>query len=125
MENIQIILSIASAALGLLITTLTFLIKFIRAVKAKNKEAIKNLLIQGATNAVQLVEQVKSKAQGALDGPTKKSMAMNEMKSFCAEHNIKFDESSVSELIEEIVALTKVVNAPKSSETTISGTAIK
>lgn len=126
MENLHIILSIASAALGLLITTLTFIIKFVKAVKAKNKAEVANLLMQGVTTAVQFVEQVKSKAQGSLDGATKKSMAMSEVKAFCADHKIKFDEETVDALIEEVVELTKKVNVKASSSNQkIAGKTVK
>ena len=126
MENIQIILSIAGAALGLLVTTITFLTKLIRAIKTRNKEAAKNLLTQGVIAAVQFAEQIKSKTGSALTGEAKKSIALNETKSFCAQHKIKFDEESVSEMIEEVVALTKAVNAPKgSSNLAIEGAEIK
>lgn len=130
LENLEIIISLASALLGLLVATVTFLVKFIKAAKTKNYAEAQKLLKDGASTTVAFVEQLKTKTGGVLDGTIKKSVAMSEMKAFCAEHNIKFDEQAVSDLIEEIVSLTKSVNvAPATSSgtqpTVISGTATK
>lgn len=130
METLNLILSAASAGLALLVALVTFICKFIKAVKTKNTEAAKNLLSQGVTAAVQFAEQLRSKTGSALDGATKKAIAINEVKAFCSEHSIMFDAEAVDEMIESVITLTKTVNANTSStaatsDTTIEGAEIK
>ena len=128
MENLTTLISAASACFGLLLTTITFLVKFAKAVKTKNREEAKNLLNKGVTAAVQFAERLKSASGDSLAGETKKQVALNEVKAFCAENEIKFDEETVSDMIEEIVSLTKTVNASETSVTSniaIAGTEVK
>lgn len=125
MENLYLILSIASVALALLVALVTYICKFVKAIKTRNAEAAKNLLIRGVNAAVQFAEQLRSKTGSALDGVAKKSVAMNEVKAFCAENNIVFDAEAVDEMIESVITLTKTVNANTSNATAASDTTIE
>lgn len=105
MENLEIIISIASAALGLLITTITFISKFVT--NAKAKKAMENIVKIG--NAViPYIEEAETFVH--YSGAEKKQFVMTKANKFAIENNIKFDEQAVSEKIEELVALTKQVN---------------
>ena len=105
MENLEIIISMASAALGLLITTVTFLSKFVT--NAKAKKAMENIVKIG--NAV--IPYIEE-AEGFIhySGEEKKQFVLTKANRFAIENNIKFDEQAVSEKIEELVSLSKQVN---------------
>lgn len=110
MENLEIILSVAGTALGLLVTTVTFLSQFIKNAKAK----------KAAENVVKICNVVIPYIQEAeafvnYSGEEKKQYVMTKANRFAIENKIPFDEAAVSERVEEMVALTKQVNA--SSET--------
>lgn len=113
MENLAQIISLASAGLGLLATTITFLIKFIKAFKDKKSSEAYNLLQTFVKEAVQKVEEIKTSTNGNLPSDYKKQSAMDKVEALCARAKIPFDETQVDVMIEDIVALTKVVNAKK------------
>ena len=105
MENIEIIISIASAALGLLITTVTFISKFVT--NAKAKKAMENIVKIG--NAiVPYIEEAETFMN--YSGEEKKQYVLTKANRFAIDNNIKFDEQAVSDKIEELVTLTKQVN---------------
>lgn len=105
MENIEIIISIASAALGLLVTTVTFVGKFVT--NARAKRAMENIVKIG--NAViPYIQEAETFLH--YSGEEKKQFVMTKANRFAIDNNIKFDEQAVSDKIEELVALTKQVN---------------
>lgn len=105
MENLEIIISIASTALGLLITTVTFIGKFVT--NAKAKKAMENIVKIG--NAViPYIEEAETFVH--YTGEEKKQYVLTKANRFAMDNNIKFDEQAVSERIEELVTLTKQVN---------------
>ena len=104
MENLQIILSIAATAVGLLITTVTFLLKFINNTKAKN--AAEGVIKIG--NA--LLPYIEQAEQLAASGAAKKDFVMSLAAQFAQSHGIVFDAVAVSDKIEELLQLTKKVN---------------
>ena len=105
MENLEIIISVASAALGLLITTVTFLTKYIT--NAKAKIAAENVIKIGEA-VIPYIEQ----AEGFLhySGAEKKEYVMTKATRFAIDNGIGFDAEAVSGKIEELVELTKQVN---------------
>ena len=116
MENLEIIISIASAALGLLITTVTFLSKFVT--NAKAKKAMENIVKIG--NAViPYIEEAETFVH--YSGEEKKQYVLTKANMFAIENKIKFNEQAVSEKIEELVMLTKQVNKRGSKSNTSSG----
>lgn len=105
MENLEIILSVAGAALGLLVTTVTFLTKFIT--NAKAKKAAENIIAIG--NAmIPYIEQAETFVN--FSGEEKKEYVLTKANRYSLEHGIAFDENAVSEKIEELIDLTKRVN---------------
>lgn len=111
MENIQIILSVAGAALGLLITTITFIAKFVKAIKAKDKEEVARLYKEFADTVVQEVEVIKSKANDTIPSAAKLQMGLTKFNQYCIDNNITYNIDNAKAAIEKVVALTKVVNA--------------
>ena len=105
MENIEIIVSIASAALGLLVTTVTFISKCVT--NAKAKKAMENIVKIG--NAV--IPYIReAEAFAHYSGEEKKQFVMTKANRFAIDNDLEFDEQAVSDKIEELVALTKQVN---------------
>ena len=108
MENLQIILSIASAALGLLITSVTFLAGFLK--NANAKKVAENIVKIGEA-VLPYIKQAES--FNDYSGKEKKEFVMTKANQFAIENNIAFDSIAVSERIEELICLTKSVNAKK------------
>ena len=105
MENLQIILSVAGTALGLLITTVTFLMKFIANSKAKK---IAENIIEIGNAMIPYIEQAEGFAH--YNGSEKKEYVMTKANQFAIENRIRFDAEATSDKIEELVMLTKQVN---------------
>lgn len=106
MENLEYIIGLASTALGLLVVLVPIIIGFIKALKAKNIEKVQNALKQFATEAVKEAEKLTDK----INGNVKKDYALNYIKGACALQNIEYNDIIASELVEEVVSLTKSVN---------------
>lgn len=106
MENLNIILSIAGTALGLLITTLTFLSKFIKSAKAKK---FTEHLAQIGNMILPYIEEAENFVH--FTGEEKKQFVMTKANQFAIDNKIKFDCAAVSKKIDELVSLTKKVNA--------------
>lgn len=106
MENLEIILSMAGTLLGLLITAITFLAKFLTNAKAKkvaeNIIKIGNAILPFVQNAETFVNY---------SGAEKKEYVMTQATKFAVENGIPFDAELIAAKIEELVKLTKSVNA--------------
>lgn len=105
MENLELIISLASAALGLLATTATFLAKFIKNAKLKK---IAQSTIEICNVLIPYIEQAETFVN--YSGAEKKEFVMTKANQYAVEHNIKFNEELVSNEIEELVKLSKEVN---------------
>ena len=106
MEQIEVILSIAGAALTFLLTAVTFIIKFINAAKARNIGKMKEVVEE----AVVYAEDLKGR-YCELSGNIKKSVALERIENKCASEKLKFDKDTAVTLIENVLKLTKNVNA--------------
>lgn len=105
MENLNIILSISGTALGLLITTITFLSQFIKSAKAK--KFTENLTKIG-NSILPYIEEAETFLN--FTGEEKKQYVMTKANQFAIDNGIKFDSVAVSSKVEELVSLTKKVN---------------
>lgn len=108
MENIQIILSVGGTALGLLITTITFLTKFIKNLKVKK---VMDSVIKIGNAVLPFIQ--KAEEFTAYTGEEKKEYVMTKANQFAIENGIKFDKELVSQKIEELVAMSNNVNVKK------------
>ncbi len=106
METLKMILSIAAGALPFIITTLTYMIKFI---KNKNAKKILNGVLSVTEQLQPLIVQAEKFTH--YSGEEKKQYVLTRVRQFAMENNLRFDETAVSEEIDEIVATTKRVNA--------------
>lgn len=106
MEHLKLLLSFAVTVLGLLISTLTFLIKSIGNAKAKKKASelleLCNVLLPYIEKAEKFVNYT---------GEEKKEYVMTQVNRYALENGIKFDYNVVSSKIEEYIELSKEVNA--------------
>ena len=106
MEHLKLLLSFAVTVLGLLISTLTFLIKSIGNAKAKKKASelleLCNVLLPYMEKAEKFVNYT---------GEEKKEYMMTQVNRYALENGIKFDYNVVSSKIEEYIELSKEVNA--------------
>jgi hypothetical protein len=101
----EVILSMAGTIAGLLVSTLTFLFKFIK--NAKAKQAAEQICKIG--NAIiPCIEQAETFA--GYSGTEKKEFVLTKANQFAIENGIPFDTETVAEKIEELVNLTKAVN---------------
>lgn len=112
MQQIEITLSLAGTVLGLVITFLTFIVKFVKNSKAK----------KGLEQAVKISNAVlpfirEAEKFSAYSGAEKKAYVMTKATQFAIANDIAFDEEQVSEKVEELVSLTKQVNFKTNSNT--------
>jgi len=115
MENLGIILSFIGTALGLLVTAVTFIMKFINSAKAK--KGAENIIKIG--NAViPYIEQAEKFIN--YSGTEKKEFVMTKANQFALTQGICFDAKAVSERVEELVKLTKQVNARDKDKVTVT-----
>ena len=105
MEEIQLIISMGGALFSLTVTTLTF-VRMIKNGKAKKamEKAIK--ISNAILPFIREAEQFNS-----YKGEEKKAYVMTRANQFAIENRIPFKEEQISDKIEELVALTKHVNA--------------
>ena len=105
MEKLELFISVTGAGVGLLVTTLTFLIKSIKNAKAK-KKAQQIISICGAI--FPYIKQAETFMN--FTGSEKKEFVMTKANQFAIENGFSFDQELVNEKIEELVELTKEVN---------------
>lgn len=105
MELIKQIITIISIALPLLVTTITFLLKFIGSAKSKkaaeNLQRVSNIVIPYIEDAEKFLNYT---------GAEKKEYVMTKATKFAVKNGIPFDDNKISELIEQLVKMTKQVN---------------
>lgn len=109
MENLEQIITVASAALGLLAAITGFLIPLVKNVKAKNKLIALNQLSAFLKSLIVEAEQFSN-----FTGAEKKEYVLTKANRYALENNIPFDESTVETEIEKMVKLTKNVNVRSS-----------
>jgi len=105
MEHIATIITLASAAAGLLCTSLTFLVRLLKAAKDK-KRALQTIRICDAV--LPFIRQ----AEGFVNYSSleKKAFVMTKANQFAIEQKIPFNTELIDSKIEELVKLTKEVN---------------
>lgn len=111
MENIELIISLASACIAFMATAVTFLVKFIKAIKEKNLTHAKALFVQFAKQATEAAEAITSKDGTHLSPQNKLAYALNCFKALCAENNVEFDIDRAVGVIDEEIKHTKKVNS--------------
>lgn len=118
MEQLELILSLAGTALGLLVTAMTFIVKFCKSAKAKK---IAEQTIEIANAVLPYIEEAEKFV--SYSGEEKKEYVMTKANRYAIENGIAFDEEAVSAKVEELISLTKQVNVnnKNSGVQTLSG----
>lgn len=106
MEKLTTFITIVATGGGLLISTLSFLIGFIKNTSAKKKA---QQIIEIGNAVMPFIKEAEKFS--AYSGEEKKTYVMTKANQFAIDKGFKFDANGVSEKIEELVALTKSVNA--------------
>ena len=112
MENLEWIISLASACLGLIATVATLVAKFAKSAKAK-KAAQQTLEVCNAV--VPYIEEAEKFTN--YSGEEKKAFVMTKARQYALNAGIKLDEEQVSQTVEELVELSKQVNVGKAQST--------
>jgi hypothetical protein len=118
MENLAAILSTATAAIGFLVTTVTFFTKFIKSERGKK------IAEQIAKIGEAVLPYIKD-AENFVNysGAEKKAFVMTKANDFAIKNGIPFDAELVGAKIEELVGLTKSVNK-RDKDATKEGSAV-
>ena len=106
MENIELIFSLIGTCIGLIITLATIIGKYVSNKKAKR---LAEQTIEICNAILPYIEQAESYI--AYSGQEKKEYVMTKANQYAIEKDIAFDESAISEKVEELLELTKTVNA--------------
>lgn len=109
MENLELIVSLAATAASTLIACVTFIVKAVRAIRARVKSEGKTALLDAVAAAVEAAEALTN-----YSGAEKKAYVIMKMNKFAIENGIEFDLEAVSEKIEQLVELSKRVNKRES-----------
>ena len=105
MKELEIILSVSCAALGLLVTSITFIMKFLKSARAKK---ICEHVVEVGNAVIPYIKQAETFLN--YSGAEKKEFVLTKANQYAIENGMRFDEALVSEKIEELVRLTKEVN---------------
>lgn len=105
MENLEQMITVVSAGLGLIATVTGFLIPLVKNVKAKNR-------LTAGTQLSTLLKSLIVEAEkfSNFTGEEKKEYVMTKANRYALENNIPFDESTVGDEIEKLIDLSKNVN---------------
>jgi hypothetical protein len=105
MENIEIIITAVIAGLGFLASTVVFIIKFVKAQKAKLAAEghldVKNVLLEFIQEAEKLTDTT---------GAEKKNFVMEKVNEYLKNNNVTADIVKIGESVDQIVDFTKKVN---------------
>ena len=105
MEDLELYLSIAATIFGLLVSTLTFLTKFIKCAKAKR---IAEELLQITQDIIPFIEEAEKFIH--YTGKEKKAYVMTKATQLVINNKMKVNQEKISSTIDELVSLTKQVN---------------
>ncbi|MEI3535578.1 MAG: phage holin, LLH family [Bacilli bacterium] len=115
MKNLELFFSLLATILGLLITLITFIKKYVSNLKAKKiiEQSLKicNILLP-------LIE--KAEEFSSYTGQEKKEYVMTKANQFALDNGIKFNEEFISNKIEDLLSLTNQVNVNKNKTIKIS-----
>lgn len=105
MESVEAALSLIATVLILSSTLIGMTIKLIRAIREKDGEKLKNVLVEAALEAVAYAETFTG-----VSGAEKKSIALKRIAEKMLESKSRYDEDAASEAIEKVISLSKEVN---------------
>ena len=111
MENIELYLSVAATIIGLLISTVTFLTKFLKNAKAKK---VAQSILKISNDILPLIEEAENFTH--YTGKEKKAYVITKVMQLVTKNKYKISEDMIGEKIDELVELTRNVNTNRSSK---------
>ena len=104
-DNLHIYMSFLAPALGLLCTTVVFLQKFV-----ENKK-LKKILEKTEQITKEIIPCIlEAEKFPNFTGEEKKRLVMTKLNQYAIDNHLKFDQEKVSNQIEELIQMTKMVN---------------
>lgn len=136
MDKIELVIKLALAVGGFLVAAIPSVIGIIKAIKDRKnaanlaaKEAANNDLLNQLNAFIQEAEEAYAnvnavlKARGESAGSAKKESVLSKLREYALDHGYDFDSVAWGEKIDEVVALTRKVNATVSNVATIASAA--
>lgn len=126
MDWVKVIIAIISAVGTFLVSGVPVLVKLAKTIKARKaavteaeKEKATNDMLHAVNNFIEAAEKTFKgfdtvmKSQGSSAGSLKKDTVMTKLQAYAMQNGYEFDEAFWSQKIDNIVAMTKEVNAKK------------
>jgi hypothetical protein len=119
MEYLELFFSLAGAVLSLLITSITFITKFLKSSKAKK---LAENILEICNALLPLISQAEKLTN--FTGEEKKEYVMTLIRQYALDKKLLFDYQKISNKVDELILLSKEVNIAKGSNqaTAISNT---
>lgn len=108
MENADVVLSLAGTALSLLITSIVFIARLVKAVKDKKKIQNCTFLEEAVAPLMEIAENFSH-----YSGEEKKQFVLTKVNQFAIENGFKFDAEATAAKIEKFIELSKKINVKK------------
>ena len=111
--TLELFISLAGTVVSLIVTTITFIAKFIKSNKAKN---IAQNVVELGNAIIPLISQAEKLVH--YTGEDKKEYVMTLIRQYAFNKNLSFDYQEISEKVDELISLTKEVNVKEDFVTT-------
>ncbi len=111
MENLELLLSLTGTAVSLFVTAVVFIAKFASSIRKRKKFLNENDLLNAVVPLMEIAEQHTN-----YSGEEKKEFVLTKLNQFAIENKINFNSEAVVKRIEELIVLSKKVNAKKTKE---------
>ena len=108
MENFEVVLSLAGTALSLLITSIIFVVRLVKAVREKRNMQSSSFLYETVAPLMEIAENFSN-----YSGEEKKQFVLTKVNQFAIENGLKFDAETTAAQVEKLIELTKKINAKK------------
>ncbi len=108
MENFEVVLSLAGTALSLLITSIIFVVRLVKAVREKRNMQSSSFLYETIAPLMEIAENFSN-----YSGEEKKQFVLTKVNQFAIENGLKFDAETTAAQVEKLIELSKKINAKK------------
>ena len=108
MENFEVVLSLAGTALSLLITSIIFVVRLVKAVREKRNMQSSSFLYETVARLMEIAENFSN-----YSGEEKKQFVLTKVNQFAIENGLKFDAETTAAQVEKLIELSKKINAKK------------
>lgn len=111
LENLDLTITIVSAVISLVLTIVIFAIKLANTIKQKKTIENEQDLLDAVGPIMEIAEKLSN-----YTGQEKKEYVLTKVNQLAIENKVKYDETKISAKIEELISLTKNVNATQNKE---------